>query len=275
MRWVILALAILGLVGEADAQEAQPVQVMIVGTYHFDNPGLDLNNAKVDDVLKPNRQRELRRLVEALAQFEPTKIMIERVPTTPDLVDQRYNEFQPADLTNQRDERVQIAYRLASHLKLPVVYAIDEQPSSGEPDYFPFVAVSEWSTANGFDAQLNKLMAEGAAATMGLEAAQQTSSIPQLLAKRNEPTAIAAEQALYYEFLQFGGIEQQPGADLNAMWYLRNAKIFAKLQKVVKPGDRVLVVYGSGHNYWLRHFAATARGYQLVEALPFLERAAR
>lgn len=57
------------------------------------------------------------------------------------------------------------------------------------------------------------------------------------------------------------------------MWCLRNAKILAKLQQVAKPGDRILVVYGMGHNYWLRHFAKTVRGYRNVDPTPYLEKA--
>jgi hypothetical protein len=63
------------------------------------------------------------------------------------------------------------------------------------------------------------------------------------------------------------------GADLNAGWYLRNAKIFGKLMQVARPGDRVLVVYGGGHGYWLRHFAGTVPGYRNVDVRPYLEKA--
>ncbi len=70
----------------------------MVGTYHFDSPGLDLHNPKVDDVLKPRRQRELDALAEALATFRPTKIMVERVPRPGDLTDAGYAKFTPADL---------------------------------------------------------------------------------------------------------------------------------------------------------------------------------
>jgi Family of unknown function (DUF5694) len=55
--------------------------------------------------------------------------------------------------------------------------------------------------------------------------------------------------------LALGNQKKQPGADLNAAWYHRNAKIFAKLTQIARPGDRVLVVFGSGHAFWLRHFA--------------------
>lgn len=253
---------------------AKNVEVMVLGTYHFDSPGLDLNNPKVDDVLKPQRQRELEKLADALATFHPTKIMVERVVTASDLVDPRFAAYTKAELEKNRDERVQIAYRLASRLKLPVVYGIDEQPSANEPDYFPFQAIVDWAKANGAEPKLEALMAKGAGISASIEAAQATQSIPELLADMNRAGRIETEQGFYYDMLSFGGVEQQPGADLNAMWYLRNAKIFGKLQTVAQPGDRVLVIYGAGHNYWLRHFAAMTSGYILVDPVPLLEAAA-
>ena len=275
---IAMMLAAMAAMATADVASARTnvahVEVMVVGTYHFDNPGLDINNVKADDVLKPQRQAEIKQLVDALATFRPTKIMVERVVNEPGLADPRFAAFVPADLGKDRDERVQIGYRLARQIGVPV-FGIDEQPAAGEPDYFPFQPIADWAKANAADHHLSSLMASGAALAKQLEADQKSKTIPQMLIDRNRPEAIAREQTMYYGFLAFGDTDKQPGADLNAMWYLRNAKIFAKMQKVAQPGDRVIVIYGTGHNYWLRHFAATAPGYQLVEAVPYLEKAGR
>lgn len=271
MAWVMAAAMMLGVSGQAAAPA--PVELMVVGTYHFDNPGLDLNNAKADDVLKPGRQRELEALAAALAEFRPTKVMIERVAKTPDLVDPYYAGFAVADLAKNRDERVQVGYRLAKLLGHRQVYAIDEQPSAGEPDYFPFGEVAKTAEELGQKALLDGLMAKGAAVTRQIEDLQATRSIAGVLMQRNDARTTAEEQAIYYEMLAVGDSDRQPGADLNAMWYLRNAKIFAKLARVARPGDRVVVIYGSGHNYWLRHFASTMAGYRSVDPVPYLAKA--
>lgn len=267
--------AAMGLAGAplVPATAAEPVQVMVIGTYHFNNPGQDLHNPKADDVLKPQRQRELQAIAAALAEFRPTKVMVERVAKTPDLVDPGYASFSPADLTEKRNESVQIGYRTAARLGLNTVYAIDEQPSEGEPDYFPFQELMQWAQANGAKDRLDALMARGAERTSEIERLQKEGSIAGVLLEMNSPQTSASEQTMYYEMLDIGDTQQQPGADLNAMWYLRNAKIFAKLQHVAVPGDRVLVIYGSGHNYWLRHFAQTAPGYVNVDPVPYLKRA--
>ena len=51
--------------------------VMILGTYHMDNPEADAVNFEADDVLTAKRQRELQQLIEQLARFNPTKIAVE------------------------------------------------------------------------------------------------------------------------------------------------------------------------------------------------------
>jgi hypothetical protein len=273
MNYLAVIAAIVGL-GGAPAPAAAPVDVMVLGTWHFANPGRDLNNVKSDDVLKPQRQRELAATIEALAAFRPTKIMIEAVPKTPEMVDARFAAFTPETLKKERNESIQIGYRLAHRLKLGKVYAIDEQAGPGEPDYFPFDKLMGFAQAHGELGKIEPVMAKGAANTKEFEEKQTRMAIAQLLAEINDPRGWQSRISGYYEVLGVGDGEQQPGADLNAMWYLRNAKIFAKLMKLAEPGDRILVVYGAGHNYWLRHFAAETPGFRSVDPIPYLRKAA-
>lgn len=273
MKLAAMVAVVLSAMGAAPAA-AEPVQVMVLGTYHFGNPGQDLNNVRADDVTQPRRQAELEALARAVSEFRPTKVMVERVVAAPDLVDVKFAGFAPAVLASDPDERVQIGYRIAHRLKLGRVYGIDEQPGPGEPDYFPFGKVADFAKAHGMQPKIDALMAKGASITKSTEEKQARASIAELLIDHNDPAGMASSIDPYYELLTIGDAEQQPGADLNAMWYLRNAKIFAKLASVAEPGDRILVVYGSGHNYWLRHFAANTPGFASVDPLPYLRQAA-
>src|SRR3954463_9823574 len=56
--------------------QARP-EILVLGTFHMANPGHDLHSGKVDDVLSPDRQREMVQLLEILKRFHPTKIAIE------------------------------------------------------------------------------------------------------------------------------------------------------------------------------------------------------
>src|SRR5262252_9303741 len=62
------------------AQSQSKAQVMILGVYHFANPGLDYVKSDLDDHLSEKRQKQIAEVVESLAKFRPTKIAIEDVP---------------------------------------------------------------------------------------------------------------------------------------------------------------------------------------------------
>lgn len=271
----VLALAAALLAGAplaAHAQTPEPIRVMVVGAFHFDNPGQDLNNAVIDPVTTLAKQAELARVAEDLARFQPTVVAVERIaPDTATMADPRFPEFTPAMLTSNADERYQIGYRLAALTEVSRVYAIDEQPGEGERDYFPFDRVAAWAGAHGQEAALGALIQEPAVFTSQMEADQRTHSIGWMLRDINRPDhAFNGTVGFYYRLLGYGDGADQPGAELNAGWYERNAKIFAKLMTVVRPGDRIVVVYGAGHLYWLKHFIANTPGYELVEANDYL-----
>ena len=82
------------------------------------------------------------------------------------------------------------------------------------------------------------------------------------------------QSGFYPSMLLIGEGEEQPGPELLAAWYLRNAKIVNKLAQVTRPGDRVVVVYGAGHLALMRQMIADAPGMELEPVLPYLDRAA-
>ena len=43
--------------------------------------------------------------------------------------------------------------------------------------------------------------------------------------------------------------------------------------QVSEPGDRILVIFGASHAYWLRHFADEVIGYENVDPKDYLLRA--
>ncbi len=251
-----------------------PVQVMVLGTYHFGNPGRDKVNVHVDDVTTPQRQRELDALADAVAAFKPTRVMVEVQRPGPSYDVTDFATFSPAVLRIDRDETTQIGYRIAARVGLRSVQGIDEQPGKDEPDYFPIDRVEAYAKARGEQEYLDAAFATVQASARQFEKEQSVTSIPEMLIRYNDPSTPMGGQDLYYSLLRFGDGADQPGADLNALWYLRNAKIFSKLINVAKPGDRILIVYGAGHGYWLRHFAATTPGYNSVDVAPYLKRAA-
>ena len=258
------------LLAQSPAPAPTRIQVMVLGTYHFDNPGQDLHNMKVDSVLTPSKQAELADLASRLAKFNPTKIAVEALSDRSDLVSNRFDGFTSEKLITDPDERTQIAFRLAHQLGHKSVYGIDEQ--SKTIDYFPFDKVEAYAKAHEQGAALGRMQEKVEEMMKQMETAQKTKPIRVMLADVNEPARVLFDhQNFYYALLSLANEKEQPGAELNAAWYQRNAKIFAKLTQITQPGDRVLVVFGSGHAFWLRHFLQNTTGFQLIEPRDYLE----
>jgi hypothetical protein len=249
----------------APAPAGAPAQVMIVGTWHFDNPGLDMHNVEAVDVMTPERQAQIVATTEALARFRPTVVAVEWPAA---VVDERYPRYRAGTLDPSANEVVQLGFRLADSQDLARVHGIDM------PGEFPFEPIMAWATANGREAQMAQAQAAVAAMVQEVGELQGRHTIGEVLYLTNAPDYIDAGQAFYMDLLRYGSGDDQPGAELNAAWARRNFLICARLLQALKPGDRAVVLYGSGHAHALRRCAIEASGVDLVEATDYLPRPA-
>jgi len=278
IRWfgLVLLCCVFPTSASADGEKAtvgQRVQVMVIGVTHFADTGQHMVNTEAADVLAPARQRELEKLVEALAAFKPTAVAIEKIASAPDFHVEEYSGFARKDLLSKRNENFQIGYRLAKRAGLDVVFGIDEQPSAKEPDYFPFDKVQDHVARTGqmdaFGQYFGRLQARIEAAV-----AENTKlSIPSMLLSINQPRSLLSSTDYFFELMKYDRGEDQPGAELYAYYMMRNAKIFGKLMAVSKPGDRIIVIYGAGHKRWLDQLLKSAPTFEVVSPVPYLEKA--
>ena len=269
MAVFLLALVPSAVLADASGPDALPVEVMVLGTYHFANPGKDVVNVRVDDVLTPERQAELAALSQALAAFAPTVVAVEGTSDDPQLLDPGFAKFTPSDLASDRNETVQIGYRTAKVAGTARVIGFDA------PGEFPIEDVFAFAESHGRSGEIEAIMAEVERLAREHETAQKDRSIPELLIPGNRPAEVLRLHSLTYQgLMSMGDAKEQPGAVFGTKWFERNARMFAKITAVAKPGDRVLVLVGSGHKYWLDEFARTTTGVASVDPVPFLERAA-
>jgi hypothetical protein len=274
MRLLALAALILGTAAcattapPAVAPETPSVQVMVLGTWHFAGSESDIVSATTDSPLTPRRQRELEEVAAALAAFRPTVVVTERVAAAPDYFDSNFASFAPGDLLKDENERVQIAYRIAARGGVSRVLGLDEQPSDGEPDYFPFGRVMEHAAETGQEDAVGALI--GKAQAMVGEETKRLAALSMREALIEANVGKFASPEFYCELLKFDVGEAQPAAELNGYWFMRNAKIFSKLIDVTLPGDRVVVVFGAGHKFWLDHLVGETPGFERVDPVAYL-----
>jgi len=251
------------LASQPAAPQPAPVQVMVLASFHMANPGHDLHNLKVDDMLAPKRQAEIAALTSALARFKPTKVVVE---WPADLASERYPKYLAGTLPPSANETVQVAFRLAKMVGLKTVQGIDVDGD------FPYEPVQAYAKAHGQTGLLDPL---NAATEEAMKADGQTladKGVAALLRRLNDPAQVRSDHFWYRGVLRIGSGNTQPGVDLMSSWYKRNFMICANLLQMSQPGDRIVITYGAGHAQLLRQCVSESQGFELVEANDYLPR---
>ena len=251
------------LATRTEVERSDAAQVMVLGTFHFANPGLDVVQYEVADVLSDARQAEIQDVVDAVAAFEPTRVAVEvRAPSVPRL-DSLYRAYREGWHELGRSEVQQLGFRLADRFDHPRLYGIDH------PGDFPFAAVMAYADEHDPDFAAWVQRTTGA---MGEASSrrQRESSLSEILRIDNEPDSIAAGHAQYLRIASVGSGDTYVGADLLSSWYERNIRIFVDLKAIADPGERILVIFGAGHAAILRELVESDPGMILVEPNDYL-----
>ncbi len=266
MRALTLVFGLLAASSPARAQEtpsAPPAEVIVLGVYHFANPGLDVVKTEVADVLSPGKQAEISAIVEALARFRPTKIAVEQPLARGPRLDSLYEAYRAGAHSLQRDETEQLGFRLAARFEHPRVHPIDH---SGE---FPFGPVMQY--AQQHDPEFVTLVErEIARRTDESNRQQREWTIAQILREANDPQRLAEGHGFYMRMARVGAGDSYVGATLLSRWYERNIRIFTNVQRIAEPGDRILLIIGNGHAPILRELVTADPRMTLVETNQYL-----
>jgi len=251
--------------GTPSEAEAKRAEVLVLGVYHMANPGHDVFNMQVDDVLSPKRQQEIAELAEVLKKFGATKIAVE-ADYGNDVVPKRYTDYLAGNHQLSRNETEQIGFRLAKDLGHTTIYGVD---ADGD---FPLPRLINYAKATGQSAKLDAHMGEVGERVKALDEYLKTHTVLQTLLDVNSDGWVAREVGWYYLAARYGEPGDYAGPDLLAEWYRRNVRIYNNVAKLVTgPEDRILVIFGYGHLGWLRQdFAAdpTLRVRKLEEFVP-------
>jgi hypothetical protein len=241
------------------------VQILVLGTYHFDNPGLDAVRVNVPDHLGAAKQAEIAEVVEALAAFEPTRVAVEHYATKQPDLSAAYAAYRDGRHELHVSEAEQLGFRLARRFDHPDVYGVDD------PGSVPMPLDRLVEVAREHDPE-TLCQLEDAIATAGdrASAALAASTVREALRALNDPREIADGHSFYVWLTKVVHAQDYVGADVLSGWYNRNLRIFANLTRVVGDSDRVLVIFGSGHVAILRDLVQSAPGFSLADPLDYL-----
>lgn len=269
-KLIALAAALCAAIPPAAAQTQEKPALLIVGTPHFDNPGRDVVNVRVPDVMVPGRQREIEAIVDRLAAFRPTRVAIEWPADEQARLDQRYADYRAGRFALTMNERDQIGLRLAARLGLPRVDAVDwsgDAPGSRTDYDYP-----AWAEAHGRGEEWRTWVSRFQAEADADARLMACTPISTWVRKANTPEYRLANHRTYYYIARIGDAGGlNPGAAWVGTWYTRNLRILNNLLAIApSPQDRIVAIYGSGHGYLLDQQARESDAFEVADTLPHL-----
>ncbi len=250
------------------AEVSPDPQVMLVSSFHLANNNRDLINLPIEDVTAPHRQEEIKQLVDNLARWRPTKIVLEWPQSDQDGLDERYQAYLDGELELSAKEQDQIGFRLAEVLGHTNVYAVDWNESfPGEWADYDFLT---WAKENGQEDRLTTFVKYGQEKLDQQAERMRQQSIVEWYFDLNQPEVREQDHRVYFDLATFGNNERNPGASWVGGWYGRNLRIFNNIRDTLEPRDRVLILYGSGHTYLLNRFFHESELAEVVDPRPYI-----
>jgi hypothetical protein len=239
-------------------------QVLVIGTYHMSNPGLDAVTVKADDVLAPKRQREIEALAARLASFRPTKVAVE-IPFGRDSVSNSlYQRYVAGAHALDRTEMQQLGFRVAKSAGLPRISGVDYDLDVN------LAPVMVWALTHAQPELASAAQSLSARLLAEADSMMKHATVSEIVAALNSARADSAH-GIYLAALRVGADTSYPGATATARWYERNLKITSNILRIIdSPADRVLVIIGAAHAPILRELLERVPGVRVVPAADVL-----
>lgn len=259
--------------------ETAPAKLMMLGTFHFEDAGLDGYKPQHRvDLLSTKRQREVVALLDALARFRPNKIAVEVGAERQTALDEQFARYLAAGETSAGSNEIyQLGFRLARRLGHGRVHAVDAR----ERPEFKMVFTTEELIKRAKSLGQNDLIERGTKWAQWYESLDRwedelktKQSLLDHLRMINSPEHIRHSLSRYLvaEFEVGGaGGTYYTGADWRTGWYNRNLRIFSNLLRLrTANSDRILLIIGAGHVPLLLQLAQNAPEFKPVPVLTVL-----
>ncbi|MEP7318636.1 MAG: DUF5694 domain-containing protein [Panacibacter sp.] len=267
MRKFFCCIASLFLLFSVSAQNKQPVKVLLLGVFHFDNPGLDVAKFASADILSEQRQKEVMQIVEKLKNFSPDKIFIEGVPENKNSIDSTLDQYKKGKYTLSANEIDQLGLRLAKELNHPAVYPVDYRDAD-----FPFDSLMKSAADAGQTDIINFVQHIIDTVQTSFNEALQKSTITQMLLRENTPESIKLQNEFYFSLLPAGKQGNHVGSYLVSEWWRRNMIIYENILKRLDGNEKaILIMFGSGHTALLNQMMRYNANIELVNVADVLE----
>jgi hypothetical protein len=264
-----VALSLLALGMTLAVAAPPPAKVLLIGVFHFANPGKDMVKSRVVDVMAAGNQAWLDAFATRLAAFGPTDVLVECSPTKQGEYDAKFKEYLAGTFALPANENYQLGFRVAKAAGLAGVTCFDEDEVGWDAGpMFEYIDRNDPAMKHALEALYADLSAQA-------DREQSTLTLAQLLRNANDPARDSANKGLYLRTNAVDAGGGFAGADASASWWHRNFRMFANIQRAAAPGRRVIAVAGQGHTAILKDLLADDPQRQGEDVVAYLEPAAR
>lgn len=246
-------------------------KVMILGTFHFNDGGNDAYKPRYSvNIKSPERQAEVKELVQFLAKFKPTKVAIESMPHRQKFHDSLYTEFINKRYEPGENEIYQLCYRLAAAMGHKKLYNIDAPARGFEAE----INTDSFAVANHQEQYLDSTYLKMFFSLYAKDdSLKSVLPLRVTLAYQNNPERLQLGLGHYLVAdFKVGTNGYYPGADGSTYWWNRNLRIFSNILRLAAESkdERILVMIGAGHLQILRLLALACPEIEFVDAYDYL-----
>ena len=268
----------------ANAQHNGKTQIMFVG---FDHLSQLSDGTPQSDVFSSKKQKEIARLADALKDFEPDMIMVEREPKEQHYLDSLYSLYTSGKLKLKNieygnSETFQLGFRLAGLLHHKGVYGIDHYESTSQS------LLQNGNNIALFREGLKQL--QELARPLKQKVQHDSLSIYSYIRYMNKPETIQMTHRLFYNLpayvtegtfsesgtntVDLGKIDEDYiGAEYITLFYNRNLKIYSNILTAQSKngGKKLLVILGQAHIGVLQDLFEDNPDYTIIPPLTYLK----
>ncbi|MDN3586337.1 DUF5694 domain-containing protein [Pedobacter aquatilis] len=254
----------------------QKQEVLLIGTFHYNNPNFDAVKTDAFDVLGDKSQRELEQISDKIKQYNPDKIFVEwnfdkqaKLDSLYQLyLDGKYDKFIKEKYKNADDlafykenEIFQLAFRAAKKSNLAKVNGIDYYID------LPFDTVMNSIKSAKQKELMNEINAFVKKSGEEANLKRKTMSLTELMLDLNTPAARKANAGFYLKAInKAGSNESFAGAYSVSEWYRRNLYMYSLVQKLTQSTDKkIVILLGSGHISMIKEFINLEDKFKIVE----------
>lgn len=243
-------------------------EALLIGTFHYHNPGLDVVKTKSFDILSQAAQLELEEISSDIQAYNPSKIFVEWPYNAQRELDSLYKLYKEDKyFTNKnlsdfylKNEIFQLAFRVAKNNNLEKVYAMDYLRTD-----FPYEKVMNDIESNkqihlkkkiekalvSFTTDFDKMIESG-------------TSLKELTLALNTDEKRYESNNLHNNIFSIAGsTDEFNGVFLTSEWYKRNLYMWSLIEKNTTDSDKhIMVLAGSSHAAMMELFINENRAWK-------------